>query len=73
MDLGIGIAQSEKSSLFQRFARTQTVIKKKILDTGLGLHLISEIIKLEGGQVRFISKEGKGSTFTYASVLQQSE
>jgi signal transduction histidine kinase len=47
--------------------------QEKDIGYRLGLHLISEIIKLEGGQLRFISKEGKGSTFTYASVLQQFE
>jgi PAS domain S-box-containing protein len=68
-DFGIGIPQSEQSALFQRFGRTQTVIKKKISGTGLGLHLASEIIKLEGGNIGFTSEEGKGSTFFFTIPL----
>jgi len=58
-DFGIGIPQSERAGIFQRFGRTQTVIKKKISGTGLGLHLAAQIIKLEGGNMSFDSEEGK--------------
>jgi PAS domain S-box-containing protein len=68
-DFGIGIPKSEQSGLFQRFGRTQTVIKQKISGTGLGLHLASEIIKLEGGSISVTSEEGKGSTFTFSLPL----
>jgi PAS domain S-box-containing protein len=68
-DFGIGIPKDEQSRLFQRFGRTQTVIKKKISGTGLGLHLASEIVKMEGGNIGFTSEEGKGSTFYFTVPL----
>ena len=68
-DFGIGIPKSELSRLFQRFARTENVIKKRISGTGLGLHLASEIIKLEGGSITVTSKEGRGSIFKFTIPL----
>jgi PAS domain S-box-containing protein len=68
-DFGLGIAESEQGKLFQRFGRTETIIKTQIPGTGLGLHLASEIIKMQGGEINFHSKEGIGSTFYFKLPL----
>jgi PAS domain S-box-containing protein len=64
-DFGMGIAKSEQSSVFQRFARAENAKKSKIPGFGLGLYLSSEMIKMQGGEIGFTSEEGKGSTFFF--------
>ncbi|MDB5019618.1 MAG: hypothetical protein JWQ28_745 [Pedobacter sp.] len=68
-DFGLGIAEAEQDKLFQRFGRTESIRKSRIPGTGLGLHLASEIIKLEGGEISFKTEEGKGSTFFFTLPL----
>lgn len=68
-DAGIGIPESEQKSLFRRFGRTESVRKTRIPGTGLGLHLSSEIIKIQGGDLGFTTETGKGSTFYFVLPL----
>jgi len=68
-DFGFGIPESEQGSLFQRFGRTESVRESKIPGTGLGLHLASEIIKLQGGEMNFQTEAGNGSTFYFSLPL----
>jgi signal transduction histidine kinase len=68
-DFGLGIAKAEQGRLFQRFGRTDSVRKTRIPGTGLGLHLASEIIKMEGGELSFETEEKKGSTFYFTLPL----
>lgn len=68
-DFGLGIPVHEQNQIFQRFGRTESVRRSKIPGTGLGLHLASEIIKLEGGNIGFTTEEGKGSTFYFSLPL----
>jgi two-component system sensor histidine kinase VicK len=66
-DSGIGIPESERKSLFDRFHRASNAIKYKPDGTGLGLYMASRIARHIGGTIWFDSIEGKGSTF-YISV-----
>jgi signal transduction histidine kinase len=68
-DFGLGIAEAEQGKLFQRFGRTDSIRKTRIPGTGLGLHLASEIIKMQGGEISFSTEEGKGSTFFFSLPL----
>ena len=61
-DRGIGIPEKEQKSLFERFFRAENVTN--INGTGLGLHIVKHYTELMGGTVSFLSKKGKGSTFT---------
>lgn len=70
-DFGIGISDADKGLIFQRFGRTDTVKKSKIPGFGLGLYLSSEMIKLQGGEISFVSQEGNGSTFYVSLPLDQ--
>jgi len=62
-DTGIGISESDLSSLFSEFFRTE---KAKALEegTGLGLVIVKEILDRLGGKVRVESKIGQGTKFS---------
>ncbi len=64
-DTGIGIPQKMQEELFnkQEFHSTEGTNHEQ--GTGLGLLLCMEFIELHGGQIRFISEPGKGSTFFF--------
>jgi len=63
IDNGIGIPQSEKPHLFQRFHRAANAFTAKPDSSGLGLYIIKNVVEAHGGTVGFESEEGKGSTF----------
>ncbi len=60
-DNGIGIPEKDRKRLFQRFERGSNT--RGISGTGLGLHIIREILRGHGGDVWFDSEEGVGTTF----------
>ncbi|HKW25827.1 MAG TPA: PAS domain S-box protein [Terriglobales bacterium] len=62
-DTGAGIPQQELSRVFERFHRVETARGRSYEGTGIGLALVSELVKLHGGSVRVESVEGRGSTF----------
>jgi len=61
-DGGLGIPEEEISKLFQRFFRASTA--KGIAGTGIGLHLVRQLVELHGGSIKVESTLGEGSTFT---------
>jgi signal transduction histidine kinase len=60
-DNGIGIPPQDKNRLFRRFERGSNT--GGISGTGLGLHIVKEIVQGHGGTVTFDSEVGKGTTF----------
>jgi len=68
-DSGIGIEQAELPHLFERFHRVQNAHGRTQEGTGIGLALVSELVKLNGGTVLVESTPGKGSTFTVSLPL----
>ncbi len=64
-DTGIGIAEDEKDKIFSKFYRSQRVIKKETLGTGLGLYLAKNIIERHGGKIWFKSEVDRGTTFYF--------
>ncbi len=61
-DQGIGIPVQDQTHLFTRFFRAKNVTN--IQGTGLGLNIVRQYINLMGGEIQFVSTEGKGSCFT---------
>ena len=59
-DTGCGIAKEDLARIFDPFFTTKDVGA----GTGLGLTVISNIIKAHGGRIEVASEVGKGSTFT---------
>ncbi len=63
-DQGVGIPPSEIPRLFERFYRVDDPHHRDIRGTGLGLHLVRELVTAMGGRVDVRSDVGKGSVFT---------
>jgi signal transduction histidine kinase len=59
-DFGEGIAPNEQRRIFERFYRTQS---HRVSGLGLGLYIVSEIVRLHHGRIWLNSTQGKGSTF----------
>jgi signal transduction histidine kinase len=64
-DEGIGIPESEKHRIFDRFFRASNVAKQPEDGTGLGLYFAKKIVELSGGRIWLDSTEGAGSTFYF--------
>lgn len=63
-DSGVGIRPETMPHLFQKFSRAGDASKVNILGTGLGLYVVSEMVKAHNGRVWAESEgEGKGATF----------
>jgi signal transduction histidine kinase len=62
-DNGIGIADDEKSKIFDRFYRTDKSRTSKE-HFGLGLSIASEIVKAHNGRITVSDTLGGGTTFT---------
>jgi len=60
-DNGIGIPDADRERLFRRFERGSNT--SGISGTGLGLHIVKEIVQGHGGTVSFESEVGQGTTF----------
>lgn len=68
-DNGYGIPQDRQERLFQPFYRARTDETAEIDGTGLGLHLVKNIVERHKGQVVFKSVYGQGSTFGFTLPL----
>jgi signal transduction histidine kinase len=61
MDRGIGIPETDKRHLFERFFRANNATT--IPGTGLGLNIVKRYLDLMGGTIEFESEENTGTTF----------
>ena len=68
-DFGVGIADMQKSLVFDRFHQAGHN-KGSGLCLGLGLYISKEIIERAGGKIWLESEVGKGSTFHFSLPLQ---
>lgn len=68
-DHGIGIADDDKSRLFERFFRTSEGKSQDSGGTGLGLFICRSLVESWGGQIRVDSTLGMGSVFTYTTPI----
>lgn len=70
-DEGIGVPAEALPHLFTRFYRADNAARYAISGTGIGLHVVKEIVCLHGGTVAAASVEGRGSTFTISLPLRE--
>ena len=61
-DYGIGISESDKQHLFERFFRAKNAFN--IQGTGLGLHIVAKYVELMNGDIKIETKLDEGTTFS---------
>lgn len=64
-DEGEGISLKDQEKLFNRFYRVDNEKFKTVSGFGIGLYLVSEILKYHNSKIEVTSKEGVGSTFFF--------
>lgn len=62
-DDGIGISNSDKKKIFNRFYRGENASNSKETGSGIGLLLTKKMTLLHKGEINFSSSEGVGTTF----------
>lgn len=68
-DTGIGISEENQKKLFTQFFRAEDHAVREQPGWGLGLSIVRKMVEAQGGQIRFTSELGKGSTFTFTIPL----
>ena len=63
-DHGVGIPREEQSKIFDKFYRVSTGLVHDVKGSGLGLSLVTHIVKAHHGRITVESEPGRGSTFT---------
>jgi signal transduction histidine kinase/DNA-binding response OmpR family regulator len=61
-DTGVGIPEHELPRIFDRFHRISGQVGRTMEGTGIGLALVSELVRLHGGQIDVQSRVGVGTT-----------
>lgn len=63
-DHGIGIPRKAQKYIFDKFFRVEDTLTATTKGHGLGLSIVKNLVKRNGGTIRVSSSPGKGSTFT---------
>jgi two-component system sensor histidine kinase VicK len=64
-DEGVGINLKDQTRLFDRFYRVENEQVKTVSGFGVGLYLVSEILRYHNTDIEVQSREGAGSTFHF--------
>ncbi len=64
-DTGCGIPGKEKKSVFNSFHQADSTSTRQHSGAGLGLAIVHDLVKLQGGTIDFSSKEGEGTEFVF--------
>jgi PAS domain S-box-containing protein len=62
-DDGIGIGEQDRARLFQPFVQLDSSLAREVAGTGLGLALVTQMVRLHGGSITVESQPDKGSRF----------
>jgi signal transduction histidine kinase/CheY-like chemotaxis protein len=72
-DTGIGIRESDKGVIFDRFRQAENELNRTYGGSGLGLAISKGIVDFMGGKIWFESQSDKGSEFTFSIPVEFSE
>jgi signal transduction histidine kinase len=65
-DNGVGIPEEQQKRVFDKFFRSDNIVKYQTEGTGLGLYISKNIIEQLGGKIWFQSVENLGSIFSFS-------
>ena len=70
-DGGLGIPENERKEIFRKFFRGSASESTGVKGTGIGLAMVSHIVRAHGGEVTVESTPGQGSTFVIRLPLSK--
>jgi signal transduction histidine kinase/CheY-like chemotaxis protein len=70
-DTGIGIPLKKQQDVFESFVQLESSGKRTRGGTGLGLAISKRLVDLQGGQIKVISGQYKGSVFYFTLPFQK--
>jgi PAS domain S-box-containing protein len=65
-DEGVGISSENQKKLFNRFYRVYNKQVHTVSGFGIGLYLVSELLRYHDSHIEVESEEGRGSTFSFS-------
>lgn len=68
-DTGIGMTEEQQARLFQAYSQAEVSTARKFGGTGLGLMICRQLVELMGGDISVRSASGKGTEFSYTTLL----
>jgi signal transduction histidine kinase len=72
-DTGVGISQKDLVHIFEPFYRAEASRSRATGSSGLGLTIVSELVKLHAGKIQVRSRLKKGTTVTVVLPYHKSE